>query len=396
MRIDSSGTLTVGPQYDRLNVNPGSGSYDGDPTSVVIDGRTNDGNTTAFKIDRYDGSGNASTKFFVNYAGNVGIGTTSISSKLDVRGADHVVIGASPQSGNGEGSVFLGCAGTGVKGNIIGRSGITFQTTSSSTPVTSGTERMRIDSSGRLLLGTTTAGSGQLTVASSSHAGITIRAAHAGLNSNISFADAVSGSGADVGFIQYKHSDDTLRISVNNEERMRIDNQGVHRFFSESATTRCLTATSAGTSVDLFFGAHSASSTVSEGTNCFKIFSNGNVQNTNNSYGSISDVKLKENIVDANSQWDDLKAIQVRNYNFKEETGQPTHTQLGIIAQEIETVSPGLVYETPDRDEENNDLGTVTKSVNYSVLYMKAVKALQEAMDRIETLEAEVKALKAG
>jgi len=36
------------------------------------------------------------------------------------------------------------------------------------------------------------------------------------------------------------------------------------------------------------------------------------------------------------------------------------------------------------------DLGTTTKTVKYSVLYMKAVKALQEAMDRIETLEAKV------
>jgi hypothetical protein len=46
-----------------------------------------------------------------------------------------------------------------------------------------------------------------------------------------------------------------------------------------------------------------------------------------------------------------------------------------------------LVTESPDRDAEGNDLGTVTKSVNYSVLYMKAVKALQEAMERIEQLE---------
>jgi hypothetical protein len=109
------------------------------------------------------------------------------------------------------------------------------------------------------------------------------------------------------------------------------------------------------------------------------IWSNGNVVNTNNSYGAISDIKLKENIVDANSQWDDLKALQVRNYNFKE--GQ-THTQIGLVAQEVELVSPGLVTESPDRDEDGNDLGTVTKSVNYSVLYMKAVKALQEAMEQ--------------
>jgi hypothetical protein len=113
----------------------------------------------------------------------------------------------------------------------------------------------------------------------------------------------------------------------------------------------------------------------------------------NNSYGAISDIKLKENIVDANSQWDDLKALQVRNYNFKE--GQ-THTQIGLVAQEVELVSPGLVTESPDRDEDGNDLGTVTKSVNYSVLYMKAVKALQEAMERIEQLEAKVAALESA
>ncbi len=105
---------------------------------------------------------------------------------------------------------------------------------------------------------------------------------------------------------------------------------------------------------------------------------------------------LKENIVDANSQWDDIKSLRVRNYNFKEETGHETFTQIGVIAQEIETVSPGLVSSQPNKDEEGNDLDTVTKAVKYSVLYMKAVKALQEAMERIETLEAKVAALEAN
>ena len=119
-----------------------------------------------------------------------------------------------------------------------------------------------------------------------------------------------------------------------------------------------------------------------------RIADSGDVTNTNNSYTGLSDIKLKENVADASSQWTDIKALQVRNYNFKEETGQPTHRQIGLIAQEVELVSPGLVKETIDRDEDGNDLGTVTKSVSYSVLYMKAVKALQEAMARIETLEA--------
>jgi hypothetical protein len=146
----------------------------------------------------------------------------------------------------------------------------------------------------------------------------------------------------------------------------------------------------AGTANYLYRGVYGATGVSVGGTISFQVFTNGNVQNTNNSYTAISDVKLKENIVDANSQWNDLKALRVRNYNLKE--GQ-THTQIGLVAQEVEPISPGLVYESPDRDADGNDLGTVTKSVNYSVLYMKAVKALQEAMERIEQLEAKVAAL---
>jgi hypothetical protein len=174
---------------------------------------------------------------------------------------------------------------------------------------------------------------------------------------------------------------------------MRISNGGVlYTFVSGVAGNYFATNQTAGTTGTLIRGAYSATANALDGTECFKVFSNGNVVNTNSSYGAISDIKLKENIVDANSQWDDLKALQVRNYNFKE--GQ-THTQIGLIAQEVELVSPGLVTESPDRDAEGTDLGTVTKSVSYSVLYMKAVKALQEAMERIETLEAKVAALEA-
>jgi hypothetical protein len=127
----------------------------------------------------------------------------------------------------------------------------------------------------------------------------------------------------------------------------------------------------------------------------FIVYSNGNVVNTNNSYGAISDEKLKENIVDAASQWDDIKALTVRKYSMKADNLDAPN-KLGVIAQEVEAAGMGgLVFESPDRDPQTNeDLGTVTKQVNYSILYMKAVKALQEAMDRIETLEADVAALK--
>jgi len=133
------------------------------------------------------------------------------------------------------------------------------------------------------------------------------------------------------------------------------------------------------------------------GGNCFNIRGDGDVENSNNSYGGISDQKLKENISDASSQWDDLKAVQVRNYSFKSDN-LDSPNQLGVIAQELEASGMGgLVKENPDVDmRTGEDLGTTTKTVKYSVLYMKAIKALQEAMDRIETLEAKVAALESN
>ena len=64
------------------------------------------------------------------------------------------------------------------------------------------------------------------------------------------------------------------------------------------------------------------------------------------------------------------------------------------MSQQLETTSPNLVEESIERDPDTSeDLGTTTKNVKYSILYMKSVKALQEAMARIETLEAKVASL---
>jgi hypothetical protein len=179
----------------------------------------------------------------------------------------------------------------------------------------------------------------------------------------------------------------------------------------------------------------------------FRVRGDGDVFNTNNSYGGISDEKVKQDIVDAGSNWDDIKGVRVRKFRFKNNPTGPL--QIGVVAQELEAVSPGLIDASPDYEEvkveteveksrpvmheveeivtdkegvesvvlksvpmldedgkeitetytetetrtERVALGTVTKSVKYSVLYMKAVGALQEAMARIESLEARLDAL---
>ena len=187
--------------------------------------------------------------------------------------------------------------------------------------------------------------------------------------------------------------DENAQASLSADAMWDITNTGQVRSYTTEGggAFRFRTSIAAGTGFNLIDGYHSASS-VSTGTQCFFMTTNGNMYNTNNSYNGISDSKLKENIVDANSQWDDVKALQVRRYNMIGDT----EAQLGVIAQELETAGMnGLVTTRNDTDADGNDLGTTTKSVKYSVLYMKAVKALQEAMTKIETLETEMTALKA-
>jgi len=84
--------------------------------------------------------------------------------------------------------------------------------------------------SDKLLIGTTTEGLGTyaetLTLAGSTHCGMTIRSATNGVGS-IYFSDATSGSGEYVGAIDYTHSDDTMKLYAGVSERLRINSGGI-------------------------------------------------------------------------------------------------------------------------------------------------------------------------
>ena len=118
--------------------------------------------------------------------------------------------------------------------------------------------------------------------------------------------------------------------------------------------------------------------------------------------------------------------MRVRKFKRKDDVrqyGGEAWEQIGLIAQELEAASMdklvrenppssadilsssefGVLYTEQDKtdglipeDSVVGDVKTISskvKSVGYSVVYMKAIKALQEAQTRIETLEAKVAVL---
>jgi hypothetical protein len=266
--------------------------------------------------------------------------------------------------------------------------------------------------------------------------------------SNIFFGDE---DDTDIGGITYDHSDNSMRLHTNAGEHFRVRSTGFFRASDNiSATASRLNSTNAhvlhsnssgnimsfieNSSADprgMMFDFSQASP--DNNTNFFMkfedgtaerafIYSDGDMYNHDGTFAQISDERIKDNITDANSQWADIKAMRFVNYQRKDDIRQygkdKAKVQLGLLSQELEKVSPNLVrevepnigdiisssefgtlYEDGDTIPEGSQIGDVkevkdkVKGVAYSILYMKSVKALQEAMARIETLEAKVKAL---
>ena len=412
---------------------------DGSPGSNDMTGRLMF-STTA------DAASSVTERVRIDSSGRVGIGATSPGRRVVVTGDTNTVV-AIEGATNGTSSLFLGDS------DDEDVCSLTYNNSTNALSVNvNASERIRVDSSGRLLINHSssidTAGVQsqlQVTGDNAAKASIGIRrdqnvasgpllvfgkSRSGGLGGNVAVQ-----SGDTIGAILFNGADGTdvatsaarIKTEVDGTpgsndmpgrlvfettadgansltERMRIINSGAMLVSTTSAT---INSSNFGTRIG---GASTTAGYIASSRNVgtggevanffgqsgeLRIKGDGDCENTNNRYSGLSDIKLKENIVDANSQWDDIKSLQIRNYNYKEETGYGTHTQLGLVAQEVETICPGLVTETNDVDDDLNETGTVTKSVAYSVLYMKAVKALQEAIAKIETLEAKVAALEA-
>jgi hypothetical protein len=118
------------------------------------------------------------------------------------------------------------------------------------------------------------------------------------------------------------------------------------------------------------------------GANCGRITANG--ANTA-AFGSTSDIRLKENIEDLPPQLENILGLRPVEFDYIESEGGGH--QIGFIAQEMQQIYPDVVNERGE-----DDMLMVT---GWSKTEARLVKALQEAVAKIETLETKVAALEA-
>jgi len=229
LEIEKAGTATLRLQ-DTTNTANGeirsgpsgieffSGAYgtSGDPFSFSVSG------TTALTIDS---------------SRNVGIGTSSPDTQLEVSNAASAVLRLSTSDTSVAENQELGAleysqadisgAGGGVKASIRAKADnstaaqtyLAFHTSDSSA---NDVERMRIDSAGRVGIGASSPNY-QLHLEGQSAATIQIKSSSDTGTSSVYFGDPTQNT---PGFVQYVHTDDAMRFGAGNSERMRIDASG--------------------------------------------------------------------------------------------------------------------------------------------------------------------------
>jgi len=286
---------------------------------------------------------------------------------------------------------------------------------------TGGSTRATVDSSGRLLVGTTDVGASGvdnlIVNVPSGNGGMSIRSGSSN-NGNIFFSDGTSGAAEYAGYFQYQHAQDTLVFGTSGSESLRITSGGrvgigetaPGRMFevNNKNTTNvscCLMHADGGDNVRVM-GLRSDRASGGTNGNMIEFFnsSNSNVGNiqsngSGTSYNTSSDYRLKENVTPISDGITRLKTLKPSRFNF---IVTKDITVDGFLAHEV-TAVPEAISGTKDQVATSDDVNDEVKEgdpiyqgIDQSKLVPLLTAALQEAIAKIEVLETKVAALEAG
>jgi hypothetical protein len=358
MQIDSSGRVVIGvagfsDDRERLVIK----SPTGNGTFLTIEAPSDTGTSQLFFGDSdfnvgrlmYDHNDD-SMSFFTNdteqmrldSSGNFGIGEASPTMPLMVkseRTGGKNIFDLNNQIANHYGGLRVTLGETDRECRLTATYGASMMTFYTSASTGAATERMRLDSAGRLLVGTTSTWDSSVghqfrTVSGSSWA-LNVQSANGGSPSHLLIATGRNSAG-----------DNMIRVETN------------HTALGGSSSTLR-----------------------------FKVAGDGTIFATNTSVQAASDSRLKENIRTSEDGLNIVNQLRPVRFDWKNDQNYGSGVdQLGFIAQEVEQVFPeavGIAPTTTDFKGEDPKYKTVGPGAFIPVL----VKALQEANAKIETLE---------
>ncbi len=349
----------------------------------------NDGsNDVDFRVES-----NGQTHMLFVDGGNdrVGIGETNPTSKLHVSGVSGTTFTLdSPNAYSSTASILMSQGRSEIKTTIDSGGGNPGGTLLFRTRNTSGSlvDAVTVTNLQRVGIGTSSP-STLMHLKDSADTYLTLQAGAADGNDGILFKNS---AGTQKGVILFDTDNDYMLFSTNDTERMRIDSSGDVLIGKTSQSTsspgvRLRNQSNVIGVIDLvktFSGTASAIANYHSGTYVGGL----EYTNTATSLATSSDIRLKTNIQDAISAVDIIKNVRVVSHDW---LNDKSSVRFGFVAQELNNVVPEAVHEGDSNEEISK-----TWCVDYPRLVPILTKTLQEAIAKIETLETEVAALKAG
>ena len=369
------------------------------------------------------GSGSANTlngeSALIFDGSNLGIGTNNPSGE-SINGSQNLVIMDTTSDG-----------GINIKTGTSGNAQIHFSDTSgngqgrliyahandSMQIYTAGSERMRIDSSGKVGIGTTTIGE-KLTIG----------------DGDLKFYNSDEGNNHRTTFIEFQNSSNRITSESNFGSDGSSAYAAGYKFSTKNYTgsafetvtsfviqangnvgigttspDRLLDVIKGGTNVARFQQTtnnqgsdhacitlrHAAATSTAQGVGM--VFQNtggsdvGSIRfGSSTSYNTSSDYRLKENVTAISDGITRLKTLKPKRFNF---IADAKTTVDGFLAHEVTAVPEAI---TGTKDEVDSDNNPIYQGIDQSKLVPLLTAALQEAVAKIEVLETKVAALEAA
>jgi hypothetical protein len=125
----------------------------------------------------------------------------------------------------------------------------------------------------------------------------------------------------------------------------------------------------------------------------FAVLSNGGIDNFSGNNTNLSDERTKTNIELSSNYLNKICAIPVKLFNYKDETEGEQKT-LGVVAQDVEAVAPEFVSNNSRLNDMPKD-GVPLKSIYTTDMMFGMMKAIQELNAKVDAQAVEIATLKA-